>query len=234
MFAAVLGLAWSGIALAQDTPAEAPAAAAPAAGGGSAAEEKPQTLKERSGYAYGVIIGKQMKESGIEIDIDQFAKALGDIFAEIEPALTEDEIKSTFDEAREVAEKMKAEEGTRWLAENGKKEGIKTTDSGLQYEVLKAGEGKNPAATDQVTVHYKGTLLNGTEFDSSYSRGEPATFPLNRVIAGWTEGLQLMKPGAKFRFFIPQDLAYGEQGSPPKIPPFSALIFEVELLGVNQ
>jgi FKBP-type peptidyl-prolyl cis-trans isomerase len=120
--------------------------------------------------------------------------------------------------------------GEAFLAENTKKENITTTASGLQYEILKKGEGDSPSATDTVTVHYKGTTLEGKEFDSSYSRNSPATFPLNRVIAGWTEGLQLMNVGAKYRFFIPSDLAYGERGAGGDIPPNATLIFEVELL----
>jgi len=215
---ALLGLAFTTFGSAQDQPAA----------------EKPQTLKERSGYAYGVIIGRQMKEGGIEIDETQFARALADIFAERKPVLSEDEIKATFTESREQAQKKMAEAGTKWLAENAKKEGIKTTESGLQYEVIEAGEGASPKATDKVTVHYTGMLLDGTKFDSSVDRGQPATFPLNGVIKGWTEGVQLMKPGAKYRFYIPQDLAYGERGSPPKIPPFSALIFDIELISVGQ
>lgn len=120
--------------------------------------------------------------------------------------------------------------GETFLAENAKKENITTTTSGLQYEILTKGEGKSPAATDTVTVHYKGTTLDGKEFDSSYSRNAPATFPLNRVIAGWTEGLQLMNVGAKYRFFIPSNLAYAERGAGADIGPNAALIFEVELL----
>jgi len=120
--------------------------------------------------------------------------------------------------------------GEAFLAENTKKENITTTASGLQYEILTKGEGASPAAADTVTVHYKGTTLDGKEFDSSYSRNAPATFPLNRVIAGWTEGLQLMNAGAKYRFFIPSNLAYGERGAGADIGPNAALIFEVELL----
>jgi len=123
--------------------------------------------------------------------------------------------------------------GADFLKENAKKEGVKTTPSGLQYKVLKEGEGKSPKATDNVRVHYRGTLLNGTEFDSSIKRGEPAEFPLNRVIKGWTEGVQLMKEGAKYQFFIPANLAYGERGTPGgPIGPNETLIFEVELLKV--
>jgi len=131
-----------------------------------------------------------------------------------------------------AASKVK-KEGQTFLAENAKKQGIVTTGSGLQYQVLREGKGAKPGPTDEVTVHYKGTLINGTEFDSSYSRGEPATFPLNRVISGWTEGVQLMKVGAKYRFFIPSEMGYGERGAPPNIPPDSVLIFDVELLRIG-
>lgn len=123
--------------------------------------------------------------------------------------------------------------GEKFLAENGKNPGIVTTASGLQYQVLQEGNGASPKATDEVTVHYKGTTIDGKEFDSSYSHGAPATFPLNRVIPGWTEGVQLMKEGAKYRFFIPSQLAYGERGAGSRIGPNSALIFDVELIKVN-
>jgi FKBP-type peptidyl-prolyl cis-trans isomerase FkpA len=127
-----------------------------------------------------------------------------------------------------------SEKGEAFLAENAKKEGVKTTASGLQYKVLKEGDGKSPQATDTVSVHYRGTLLDGTEFDSSIKRGQPAEFPLNRVIPGWTEGVQLMKVGAKYQFTIPSKLAYGERGTPGgPIPPNSTLIFEVELLAIK-
>jgi FKBP-type peptidyl-prolyl cis-trans isomerase FklB len=125
-------------------------------------------------------------------------------------------------------------EGEAFLAANGKKPGVKTLPSGLQYTVIKEGTGKQPSATDTVTVHYKGTLINGTEFDSSYKRGKPASFPLNGVIKGWTEGVQLMKEGAKYRFFIPPHLAYDQGGAGPMIGPNSTLIFEVELLSVQK
>ena len=124
-------------------------------------------------------------------------------------------------------------EGVAFLAENGKKEGVITTKSGLQYKVITAGEGATPAATDNVTVNYKGTTIDGNEFDSSYKRGTPATFPLNRVIPGWTEGLQLMKEGATYQFYIPSELAYGSRGAGRDIGPYSTLIFDVELIKVN-
>jgi len=123
--------------------------------------------------------------------------------------------------------------GEAFLAENGKKPGIVTTASGLQYQILQEGSGASPKANDEVTVHYKGTTIDGKEFDSSYSHGAPATFPLNRVIPGWTEGVQLMKEGAKYRFFIPANLAYGERGAGSRIGPHSALIFDIELIKVN-
>jgi FKBP-type peptidyl-prolyl cis-trans isomerases 1 len=125
------------------------------------------------------------------------------------------------------------DKGRQYLEENAKREGVKTTASGLQYEVLQEGNGKSPKATDTVEVHYKGTLIDGTEFDSSYKRGRPATFPLNAVIPGWTEGVQLMKEGAKYRFAIPSNLAYGERGVPGVIGPNETLVFEVELLKVH-
>lgn len=125
-------------------------------------------------------------------------------------------------------------DGKRFLEENGRRDGVKTTASGLQYEVVTAGEGARPKATDTVTVHYRGTLINGTVFDSSYERGEPASFPVNRVIKGWTEVLQLMPVGTKVRAYIPSKLAYGERGSPPKIGPNETLIFDIELLGIKE
>ncbi len=126
-----------------------------------------------------------------------------------------------------------AEKGTQFLAENAKREGVKSTASGLQYEVLTEGTGKTPAASDTVEVHYRGTLIDGTEFDSSYKRGEPISFPLNRVIPGWTEGVQLMKEGGKTRLFIPSELAYGKRGAPGAIGPDETLIFDIELIAVK-
>jgi len=138
-------------------------------------------------------------------------------------------------EAQQAAAAKQPEAGTKWLADNAKKEGVKTTDSGLQYLVLKEGDGgTKPKATDKVNVHYHGTLTDGTVFDSSVERGDPISFGLNQVIPGWTEGVQLMAKGAKYRFFIPYNMAYGERGMPPTIPPYAALIFEVELLGIGE
>ena len=146
--------------------------------------------------------------------------------------LNYEEFKAGIDFVMNMSTKAK-EEGEKFLAENGKREGVKTTASGLQYEVLEATLGQKPKATDSVKVHYEGTLINGTVFDSSYKRGEPISFPLSGVIKGWTEGLQLMSVGSKFKFFIPYQLAYGERGAGGSIPPYAALIFTVELLGIE-
>ena len=145
--------------------------------------------------------------------------------------LNYDEFKQGIDFVMKASQQAK-EEGEKFLAQNAKRPEVKTTPSGLQYEVIEATLGQKPAATDTVRVHYEGTLIDGTVFDSSYQRGEPATFPLQQVIAGWTEGLQLMQEGAKYRFFIPYRLAYGEGGAGASIPPFAALIFDVELIQV--
>ena len=151
------------------------------------------------------------------ISFDEAQEVLNTFFAELEA---------------KVAGKAKAE-GEAFLAENAKREGVFVTGSGLQYEVLTAAEGKKPKATDKVKVHYEGTLIDGTVFDSSYRRGEAISFGLNQVIKGWTEGVQLMSVGAKYKFFIPYNLAYGERGAGAQIPPYAALIFTVELLGIE-
>ncbi len=200
--------------------------------------EKPKSLKERVSYSYGVIIARQLSERGIEIDLTHFSTAFKAISAGEESVLDEDEIGAAFNENQKMLdEKNVAGEdketllaGKKFLAENGKKKGVTTTASGLQYEVMKAGDGDKPKATDRVTVHYHGSLLDGKVFDSSVDRGEPATFGLNQVIPGWTEGVQLMPKGSKYRFFIPYDLAYGSRGSGADIKPYSTLIFEVEFL----
>lgn len=201
----------------------------------------PETLKERISYSYGLVIARQLTERGIEIDLAQFTKAFETILAKGVPALNEDQVAATFEENQKILDMKNASEedkavmaaGQKFLEENKAKEGVKTTASGLQYEVITAAEGAKPKATDTVTVHYHGTLLDGTVFDSSVERGEPTEFPLNRVIPGWTEGVQLMSVGEKYRFFIPYDLAYGERGAGADIKPFSTLIFEVELLGIG-
>lgn len=197
-------------------------------------------------YALGLNVANSFKSGGLKtINYEMFNKGLRDAFLQSNPTLTQQEAQEVINKLfeslsseREKAEKEKYADnvnaGTKFLTENKAKPGIKTTASGLQYEVITAGTGANPKATDQVTVNYKGTLLNGKQFDSSYDRGEPASFGLNQVIPGWTEGLQLMNEGAKFRFFIPYNLAYGSRATPDgSIPPFSTLIFEVELIKIN-
>lgn len=196
-------------------------------------------------YALGLGIGHQLLQMNAEgLNIDDFAQAIKDVMTGGELKMKEAEaqqmVQQFFAEQEALqqaanAEKGKAAkaEGEQFLAENAKKEGVKTTASGLQYQVLRDGNGKQPKSTDQVECHYEGTLIDGTKFDSSYDRGQTATFPLNQVIAGWTEGLQLMHEGAKYRFFIPYQLAYGERGAGASIPPYAALIFDVELVAVK-
>ena len=199
---------------------------------------------DKVSYALGLGIGRQLAQMGAnDLNIDDFALAIKDSIAGKDPKIGDREaqaiVQEFFEKQEEkqktaAAEKGKAakEMGENYLAENAKKEGVVTLPSGLQYKVLKEGNGKKPKATDQVKCHYEGMLVDGTLFDSSIQRGEPATFPLNQVIAGWTEGLQLMQEGAKYRFFIPYHLGYGERGAGASIPPFSALIFDVELIEV--
>ncbi|MBT8039394.1 MAG: FKBP-type peptidyl-prolyl cis-trans isomerase [Xanthomonadales bacterium] len=202
-----------------------------------------ETEAQKLGYVFGMEIGNQLKQGGAEIDIDSLTEALRAAYTGGELSLTMEEaaaIRNEYVAARRaeaeaaqagVAAKNAAD-GDKFLLENAQREGVSVTDSGLQYEVLSQGEGPKPAATDTVTVHYRGTLLDGTEFDSSYSRNQEATFGLNQVIPGWTEGLQLMPVGSKYKFFIPSSLAYGPNG-PPSIGPNATLIFEVELLGIQ-
>lgn len=192
---------------------------------------------DKVSYALGIGIGRQLADMGAnDIVTDDFAAAMKDVLTGAELKIDEAEAQALVQEylQKKGEEKVKAvkAEGENFLAENAKKEGVVTLPSGLQYQVLKEGNGKSPKATDQVKCHYEGTLINGKIFDSSYRRNEPATFPLNGVIAGWTEGLQLMKEGAKYRFFIPFNLAYGTRGAGQDIPPYAALIFDVELIEV--
>lgn len=194
---------------------------------------------DKLSYAWGLAMGRQLKGMGVSnLDADTFRSGVMNAFDGTEPAIPVEEaqklINDYLQELQDKAEKVARAEGEQFLAENGKKENVKTTASGLQYVVEKEGTGAQPTAEDEVTVHYTGKLLNGQVFDSSVNRGEPATFPLNRVIPGWTEGVQLMKEGAKYTFFIPSDLAYGPQGVPGAIPPHSTLIFDVELIKVNK
>ncbi len=199
---------------------------------------------DKVSYALGLGIGSQLKDMGAEnLNIDDFAQAIKDALAD-NKQLKDDEaqaiVQQFFMEQEQKQRAAAAERfqenktaGEKYLADNAAKENVHVTASGLQYEVLKEGNGKKPSATDTVVCHYEGTLIDGKMFDSSIKRGEPATFPLNQVIAGWTEGLQLMQEGAKYRFFIPYELGYGERGAGASIPPFSALVFDVELIEVK-
>ena len=199
---------------------------------------------DKLSYALGLGIGQQLSQMGAQnLNVDDFAQSIRDV-------LEGNPLKMKHQEAQQIVQqyfmeqeqKMNAQmaekgkiakaEGEKYLAENQKKEGVVTLPSGLQYQVLKEGNGKKPTAKDQVKCHYEGFLIDGTVFDSSVERGEPAVFGLQQVIAGWTEGLQLMQEGAKYRFFIPYRLAYGEGGADQLIPPYAALIFDVELIEV--
>ena len=193
---------------------------------------------DKVSYALGIGIGRQLADMGAnDIVTEDFAAAMKDVLTGAQLQIDETEAQAMVQEylQRKGEERLKnvKAEGEAFLADNAKKEGIVTLPSGLQYQVLQEGNGKSPKATDQVKCHYEGTLVNGKVFDSSYRRGEPATFPLNGVIAGWTEGLQLMKEGAKYRFFIPFNLAYGTRGAGQDIPPYATLIFDVELIEVK-
>lgn len=213
--------------------------------GQASAEEKKvlQTTKEKQSYSMGANIGSGMKAQSIEVDPDAFVQGWKDAISGEKKLLTDDEIRETLTalqtelrekqaERNKVLGEKNKKEGEAFLAENKKKEGVKTLPSGMQYKVIKEGTGKAPAADNTVVCNYRGTLIDGTEFDSSYKRGEPATFPLNQIIPGWTEALQLMKEGAKWQLFIPANLAYGEQ-STGIIGPNSVLIFEIELISVK-
>lgn len=200
---------------------------------------------DKLSYALGIGIGQQLAQMGAKgLNADDFAQAIKDVLAGVELKVNNQEAKALVEkffseqEERQRAAMAEAGKATRkagedFLAENAKKENIVTLPSGLQYEVLEEGNGKKPKATDKVCCHYEGRLVDGTKFDSSYDRKEPAVFGLNQVIAGWTEGVQLMSEGSKYRFFIPYNLAYGERGAGASIPPFSALVFDVELLEVK-
>jgi FKBP-type peptidyl-prolyl cis-trans isomerase FklB len=207
-------------------------------------EDELKNKGDKLSYALGLNIGNSFKQQSIEIKPDIFLKGIKDAFAGGKQLLSDDEVRETMvalnkelaekkaEAMKKLAEKNK-EDAVTFFAENKKKEGVKTLASGLQYKIITEGKGQNPKATDTVTVNYRGTLIDGKEFDSSYRRGEPATFPVNGVISGWTEALQLMKAGAKWQLFIPSNLAYGEKGAGNLIGPNAALIFEVELISVK-
>lgn len=199
---------------------------------------------DKLSYALGIGIGSQLTSMGAtDLNIDDFAQAIKDAIAgadlQVDNAEAQQIVQQFFQDqekkqraAAAEAGKAARKAGEDFLAENAKKDGVVVTASGLQYTVLTEGTGKSPKATDRVQCHYEGTLIDGTVFDSSYRRGEPAVFGLNQVISGWTEGVQLMKEGAKYRFFIPFQLGYGERGAGASIPPYAALIFDVELINV--
>ena len=237
----------------QEKPAAAPAKAAPAKAAATkaaavpkagAASKAPATPIDKASYGIGLNIGRGMKSDGLEINVDFLIQGVLDAMEGKEPQLTEAELREAFAvvqkelQARQ-AEKAKSasdrnkKEGDAFLAANKKKQGITTLESGLQYTVLKSGKGPSPKATDQVRTHYHGTLIDGKVFDSSVDRGEPVTFPVNGVIKGWTEALQLMKVGDKWRVFVPSALAYGERGAGAEIGPNAVLVFEIELLGIE-
>jgi FKBP-type peptidyl-prolyl cis-trans isomerase FklB len=189
-------------------------------------------------YSLGISVANNLKNSGFEsIETDAMASAFNDVFSDKEVRITEDEanllIQDYFLELSEKKSQEATAEGSSFLIENAKKEGVITTSSGLQYEIITNGTGATPSESDKVTVHYHGTLLDGTVFDSSVDRGQPATFPVNGVIPGWVEALQLMNVGSKYKLYIPSDLAYGERGAGGAIGPNATLIFEVELLSIN-
>jgi FKBP-type peptidyl-prolyl cis-trans isomerase FklB len=201
--------------------------------------------KDKVSYSIGMEIGKNLKTQSLDVNPEFLAKGLKDSFSDGKPLMTDDEMREVLigfqkemmakqqELAKQLGEKNQ-KEGDAFLAENKKKEGVITLPSGLQYKVIKAGSGNKPKATDNVSVHYQGTLTNGTEFDSSYRRGQPVSFPVNGVIPGWTEALQLMEVGAKWQVVIPSNLAYGDRGAGPQIGPNSTLIFEIELLSIEE
>lgn len=209
----------------------------------SAQDVELDTPEKRLSYTIGMDIGRSLAGQQMEMDIDVVIAALRASYAGEETLMTDEEVaaerqrfieqrQQQMESQRTEEASMNLEEGQAFLTANAAKEGVKVTESGLQYRVIEEGEGAQPVASDRVTVHYRGRLINGVEFDSSYARGEPTTFGLSQVIPGWTEGLQLMREGGKYEFFIPAELAYGERGAPGAIGPNSTLIFEVELIEV--
>lgn len=203
-------------------------------------DSKYTSTEARGSYGVGLQLGEQLAANPFEgMDISIVAEGLKDAFLGNEPALSQAEMEAAFGEIRKKIEAEEAEkaktmgaEGEAFLAENAKKDGVVVLESGLQYEVITQGDGAKPTASSTVSTHYHGTLINGQVFDSSVQRGQPAEFPVNRVIAGWTEALQLMNVGSKWRLFVPSNLAYGERGAGGAIGPYATLIFEVELLDI--
>lgn len=193
---------------------------------------------EQVSYCFGVVLGQNFKNTGLDsLDMEVFLSAMQDVFATKTLKVSPKEAEATMHQYMQATMMKRSaiakEQSQKFLETNKAKDGVKTTASGLQYEVVSEGKGKSPTTADRVTVHYTGKLVDGTVFDSSVQRGQPATFRVNQVIPGWTEALQLMQEGDKWVLYIPYSLGYGERGSPPQIPPFSTLIFEVELMKVN-
>lgn len=215
--------------------------------GTAQAQDKPslKSDKEKVSYSIGLDIGANFKRQSVDMDTKALAAGIADGLSGAKPALSEDEVRKVLADfqqqmrtrmaaaAQQVADDNK-KKGEAFLADNKKKKGVVTLPSGLQYKVLKESKGAKPKATDTVSVHYVGTLIDGTEFDSSIKRGEPASFPVNGVIKGWTEALQLMPVGSKWQLFIPTDLAYGMQGAGPQVGPNAMLLFDVELLEIKK
>lgn len=202
-----------------------------------------ETSNQRLSYGVALGLGRNMSKDGMMVDVDAFAAGLSDAMSGAPARLTDEEIQQEMvafqekinaerEQTTQALATANAEAGAAFLMENGQREGVMTTESGLQYEVMEAGDGATPGADDTVEVHYRGTLIDGTEFDSSYARGEPVTFGVGQVISGWTEALQLMKVGSKYKLFIPSELAYGAGGAGERIGPNSTLMFDVELLGI--
>jgi FKBP-type peptidyl-prolyl cis-trans isomerase len=210
--------------------------------GSFAADKKYTTQKEKISYAIGVQVGNNIKAQNLEdFDAKIISEAIADVLTGSKLRLTDDEMKTAVSTYQQELVKKRADaataaksKGEKFMAENKKRKGVKTTDSGMQYEILKEGSGEKPKATDQVTVHYHGTLIDGTVFDSSVQRGTPATFPLNGVIKGWTEIVQMMPVGSKWKVVIPPQLAYGENGAGGAIGPNETLIFEIELISIKK
>lgn len=203
-----------------------------------------ETLEQKASYLMGLRLGISLEDFGYELNVEALQQGIKESAPDAERSLTDDELRAAIAELQERAKQRQEaayeaksaanlEVGANFLKDNAKKDGVMTTDSGLQYKIITQGDGAKPSATDTVKVHYRGTLLDGTEFDSSFKRGEPVTFPLNGVIPGWTEGLQLLAAGSKAELYIPSELAYGPNGMGQAIEPNSTLVFEVELLEVN-
>lgn len=196
-----------------------------------------KTQKDRTSYALGMDLANSLKKQSIDVDPAIFSQGLRDVLGSSKTLLTEEEVRTILaalqtEVRNNVMAKIK-QDGAAFLAQNKAKDGVVTLPSGLQYKILKAGDGKKPGLDDTVVCHYKGTLIDGTEFDSSYKRNQPASFPVKGVIKGWTEALQLMSVGSQWQLVIPSDLAYGDRGAANVIPPYSTLVFEVELVSIQ-